>query len=322
MTEPSPTELPGTPFATELVIISGVSGSGKSTAIKAFEDSGYLAVDNLPVPLIEHFVDYLLNLPPAQAGSVGSLQHTTPAAIAGQRKFALLIDCRDATAFPIIRRAVERLRGAGVAASLLFFDCQDEVVIRRFRETRRPHPLLIGSSLVKTIGAALVRERELLASFRENADVIFDTSAYTVHDLRREIERYCGSEAELELYITSFGFKYGAPIEADLVLDVRFLKNPHFDTELRAKTGLDQEVVDYVSEDPGTAEVIARYGDLLTFLVPRYKAEGKRYLTIAIGCTGGRHRSVAIAETLAARLQSASIASTVIHRDISRASVA
>lgn len=302
------------PQTVELVIVSGVSGSGKSTALKAFEDIGYQCVDNLPAALLSRYVDYLLGTEGPDGSSVSGL-HT---AEAGRRRFALLIDCRDDSAFPAIREVVTKLRSLGVSVSLLFFDCQDEVVIRRFRETRRPHPMLIGDSLVKTIGEALLRERALLAPFREKADMIIDTSSYSVHDLRKIIERYAGSESPLEVFVTSFGFKYGAPTEADLLLDVRFLKNPHFVPELRPLNGLDPKIVAYVYEDDATEGVVERYSSLLDFLIPRYQKEGKRYLTIGIGCTGGKHRSVAVAEAIAKKLDALGHHSEVIHRDIER----
>lgn len=301
--------------AKELVIISGVSGSGKSTALKAFEDSGYLCIDNLPAPLISNLVDLLIDGKTTSEHTLAQLENVS----SPQEKYALLIDCRGKGEFAAIKEAVAKLRSMSISVSLLFFDCQDEVVIRRFRETRRPHPLLVRDSLVKTIGEALVRERELLAAFREEADVVIDTSAYSVHDLRGVVERYCGSEASLELFITSFGFKYGAPIEADLLLDVRYLKNPHFDAELRPKTGLEKAVVDYVWQDEGAEETVRRYVELLEFLVPRYKKEGKRYLTVGIGCTGGRHRSVALAAEIARTLEASGHETEVIHRDITRA---
>ncbi len=299
----------------ELVIISGVSGSGKSTALKAFEDSGYHCIDNLPAPLISNLVELLIDGKSKSEHTLAQFENIA----SPQEKYALLVDCRGKGEFAVIKEAVEKLRAMSISVSLLFFDCQDEVVIRRFRETRRPHPLLVRGSLVKTIGEALVRERELLAAFREEADVVIDTSAYSVHDLREVVERYCGSEASLELFITSFGFKYGAPIEADLLLDVRFLKNPHFDAELRPLTGTDKAVVEYVWEDDGAEETVKRYVELLEFLVPRYEQEGKRYLTVGIGCTGGRHRSVALAEEIAKRLANAGLQTEVIHRDITRA---
>ncbi|MCB0325352.1 MAG: RNase adapter RapZ [Bdellovibrionales bacterium] len=301
---------------TELIIISGISGSGKSTALKAFEDMGYLCVDNLPAPLISHFIDYLLR----QAGALqpGGATASLGLPDVGVKRVALLMDCREDRFFAQLKEGIERLKAKGIRVSLLFFDCQDEVVVRRFRETRRPHPLMLSGSLSRTITEALVKERELLADFRQAADRVIDTSAYTVHDLRRAVEQYCGRRSKLEVYLTSFGYKYGAPYEADLLLDVRFLPNPHFVPELKPSTGLEEPVANYVFQSADAQELLHRYTELLAFLIPRYEAEGKRYLTVGIGCTGGRHRSVAIVERLHTELKGKGIPCSIIHRDLDR----
>jgi UPF0042 nucleotide-binding protein len=287
-----------------LVIITGISGSGKSTALNAFEDLGFNCIDNLPGALTSGFVDFLLSGEGASAK--------------GDVKFALLVDCRDQRSFTSLRESIERLKGEGVDVSLLFFDCQDEVIVRRFRETRRPHPLLRSETLLQTIGQALEAERELLADLKEAADRVLDTSAYTPHDLRRLIEAYCDHQGSLHVFLETFGFKYGVPHDVDLMIDVRFLPNPHFVEELRPLTGEDKRVYDYVISQADAQTVLEKYGNLLEFLLPKYIEEGKRYLTIGIGCTGGRHRSVAIARALESQLGDKDYDVSVIHRDSGR----
>lgn len=300
--------------ASDLIILSGVSGSGKSTALNALEDMGYFCIDNLPAPLIPQFVDFLLNTGvDAEQSDAG-----TAASAGGARNFALQVNFRGDSFVPIVRASVERLTKEGVTVSLLFFDCQDEVILRRFRETRRPHPLMLARHTVATVSEALAKERELLADLRENASRIIDTSGFTPHDLRRAMEEIFGHERRLSVEIVSFGFKYGVPHDADLVVDVRFLPNPHFVDELSAKTGEEEDVQDYVFGTGEGREFLSRYSDLLCFLIPRYQLEGKRYLTVAVGCTGGRHRSVAVALALAERLKDLDLDLTLRHRDIGR----
>lgn len=300
----------------KLVIISGISGSGKSVALNAFEDLGYFCVDNLPPPLVTHFADLL-----CQRSSPGtkivekewlSSEHQQAA------EFALLVDCRGEKSFPYIWAAVEKLSTFGVEVSLLFFDCQDEVVIRRYRETRRPHPLILSGSSPTTIAEALAEERALLSAFRENAARVIDTTHCSPHDLRRVIEEYCEEKTSLQVNLMSFGFKHGVPYDADLVMDVRFLPNPHFVAELRALTGENQEVFDYVMQSEETSEFLDKYINLIEFLLPRYAHEGKRYLTIGVGCTGGHHRSVAIVRKLEELFKADKIRVSVRHRDILR----
>lgn len=287
-----------------LVIISGVSGAGKSTALKAFEDLGYFCVDNLPAPLITPFIDFLI-APPS-----GEVRHSD--------KFALLVDCREESSFPSIRKALNRLHGTGMETEILFLDCDDDVAIRRFQETRRPHPLLVSGSSGMTVTKAIAKERELLEEFRSAASRTLDTSSFTPHDLRRAIQEFVGSSTELEISLLSFGFKYGVPHDADLIVDVRFLPNPHFVAGLGEKTGLEEKVRDYVFCAPDAQQFVEQYAKLLEFLIPRYRKEGKRYLTIAIGCTGGRHRSVAISEAMSAELRKQNLQPAVRHRDIQR----
>ncbi len=294
-----------------LVIISGVSGSGKSTALKAFEDLGYFCVDNLPAPLITPFVDFLEGL---SSGAAATFQNYT--------KFALLVDFVDENYFPLIEQAVFRLIKAQTEVTLLFFDCQDEVIIRRFQETRRPHPLLAVQGSGSTIREALMRERELLSDFRAAAARVIDTTSFSPHDLRRTVLSFAkgdkASSPELEATILSFGFKYGVPSDVDMILDVRFLANPHFVPELREHTGLEQVVEDFIFQSVEATEFVDRVLDLLQFLVPKYQAEGKSYLTVGIGCTGGQHRSVAIARKIAERLQISGVSAKTRHRDVTR----
>jgi len=307
--------------AESLVVITGVSGSGKSTALNALEDIGFLCVDNLPAPLIDGFVDFLLGLPKGWSESTQqglSLGHALPEEGRGKRRFALRVDCRGENSWAEVGRAIERLEKAGTQVSLLFFDCQDDVLIRRFRETRRPHPLILAQRSVATIAEALKRERELLADFRLHASRIIDTTQFSPHELRRVLEDLIGHERTLQLVFLSFGFKYGIPHDADLVADVRFLPNPYFVAELKSSTGEDQAVWDYVMASKDSGEFLSRYSSLLEFLIPRYQLEGKRYLTVAVGCTGGRHRSVVMTEALAKRLDVNGVETSVRHRDIAR----
>ncbi len=300
----------------ELVIVSGISGSGKSTALNAYEDVGFFCLDNLPAPLVEHFVNLLISeLSSAQKETTSDAENPPSDR---RNRYALLVDCRDAVSVELIRRAMVRLSDAGVTVSLLFLECQEEVVATRFRQTRRPHPMLQGSSIVKTIAEALERERELLADLRVAADRIIDTSNYSPHELRRRIEDDARHTNSLKLHILSFGFKYGVPHDIDLLIDVRFLPNPHFVEELRPLRGVDKKIQDYVFTGSDADEFLSKYMALLEFLIPKYQEEGKRYLTLAIGCTGGKHRSVALGERFSEILQSKKLDISLTHRDIER----
>lgn len=285
--------------AKRLVILSGISGAGKSTALKAFEDMGFFCVDNLPAELIPDFSRLLLG------GTQASAQ------------YALLVDCRGENFVPLVKKAVDSLKGAGVEVKLFYLDCQDEVAIRRYRETRRPHPLLFGNRpTVGTIAEAIEKERELLYPFRQIATTVIDTTGYSPHDLRRVLEGAMSHVSHLEIVVTSFGFKNGLPHDADLVIDVRFLPNPYFVEDLCDLTGLEQPVRDYVIKHEATQSFLTHYESLLAFLVPHYEKEGKRYLTIAVGCTGGKHRSVVIAQCIADDLTEKGYRCVVRHRDI------
>ncbi len=285
--------------ATRLVILTGVSGSGKSTALRALEDAGFYCVDNLPIVLLEK----LLQLSGHTAGEVSSI--------------AAVVDARDVRFLPEAPRIIGELRGLGVDLTVLFLDASDESLVRRYSETRRRHPL---SGAAGTVEEGIAAERQALAGLRAVADEVVDTSSLNVHDLKRLVgKRFASGEgAKLGVTVVSFGFRYGIPAHADLVLDVRFLPNPYFVPELRTRVGTEPEVRDFVLSQPDTQGFLDRLYDFGGFLLPRYKAEGKSYLTIAIGCTGGKHRSVAIAAELARRLEAAGQAVRLWHRDIEK----
>ena len=309
--------------ANRLVIIAGMSGSGKSVALNVFEDMGYFSVDNLPAPLISQFTDFLINIPEewSRWGSARAVQN--PASDSAtlrplEWRFALQVNCREDDSFPMVEQAISKLRALGTEVTLLFFDCFDEVLVQRFRETRRPHPILLMDPTLKTLNEALARERDLLSEFRGAASRIIDTSSFSPHDLRRVVEGFFRHETALEVVLSSFGFKYGTPYDADLMMDVRFLPNPHFVPSLKPKTGFDQGVQKFVYESAETEEFLKKYLSLLEFLLPRYQQEGKRYLNIGIGCTGGRHRSVALALRIGEELERKGYKVAIRHRDIER----
>ena len=283
-----------------LVIISGLSGSGKSTVVHALEDLGFFCVDNLPAGLLTKFLDL------QTAGS------------AELDKFAFVMDTRERRFLQDIAGAVQEVREQGYPIEVLFLECSDEALVRRFSETRRPHPAAGRGGAVLD---GIKNERELLRPIKEHATLVVDTSEYTVHDLRRAIvDQFSrpGERPALNVQVVSFGFRHGLPPEADLVMDVRFLPNPHFVPELRAKTGADPEVADFVLRGEATREFLQRFCGLVNFLIPFYEDEGKSQLTIAIGCTGGRHRSVAIAEEVAKQVRGGSVKIRVSHRDVER----
>jgi len=291
-------QAPG-PQAAAFVVVTGLSGAGKSHAIKALEDLGYFCVDNLPVQLIPTFADLTLN------------------AAGGLRRAAVVVDVREGrhlTRFPTIYRRLKRESPQRVR--LVFLDAADATIVRRFSETRRPHPLAPDRSVAEGIR----EERRLLLPIRRLADQVLDTSALTVHELRRRIlESTGGSESVTPLVVNvmSFGFGRGVPADADLVFDVRFLPNPHFVTSLRPWSGRHARVARFVMRAPAAQRFLRLTASLLRFLLPQYIAEGKTYLTIAIGCTGGRHRSVAIAEALGRKLKRVrGIQLRVRHRDV------
>jgi RNase adapter protein RapZ len=281
----------------DLVIITGTSGSGKLTALKAFEDCGFYAVDNLPIALVPKFADLTLD----------SKSH---------KRSALIIDIREGAElqrFPKIYAALRKR----VNATIVFLDADDEILQRRFSETRRPHPLGSESTVIGSIHA----EREQLAPIRSLADLYIDTSRLNVHDLRRQItEKFQDAQdpASIVVYINSFGFRYGVPPDSDLVFDVRFLPNPNYIPEFKHLTGRHPSVARYIRSFPQTVEFINRISDLLIYLLPHYIREGKSYLTISFGCTGGHHRSVLIASEINKRLKKAGFTSKERHRDTQR----
>lgn len=278
----------------ELVIITGMSGSGKASVLKAFEDLGYYCVDNLPVQLIPQFAELVV-----QSSEI--------------RLTALVVDVREGSKLedlPGILKFVRRL----IPTKVVFLEASDEVLLRRFSETRRPHPLGTDSS----VKSALKEERRHLSAIRRLADFVIDTSKFNVHELRAHIkERFLEQSAEKSILIScvSFGFRHGVPEDSDLVFDVRFLPNPHFVPEFRPLTGRDHRVAKYIRSFPQTREFISRISDLLVYLIPHYIHEGKSYLTIAFGCTGGQHRSVMIAEEVGKRLRRSDYRVKVVHRD-------
>jgi UPF0042 nucleotide-binding protein len=282
----------------EVVVVSGLSGAGRSTAAKCLEDLGYYVVDNLPPSLIAAMVD------------LGS--HTSGEVT----RIAVVVDVRSRAFSADLRSVIGELDEQGYRPRVLFLEAADDVLVRRFENNRRAHPLQAGGRLVDGIAA----ERELLSDLHAVADLVVDTSRLSVHDLRRQLEVEFSGEAlpALRATVLSFGFKYGLPMDADLVADVRFLPNPHWIPELRPHTGQDPDVRDYVLSQEGAGRFLDVYTELLRLVGAGYQREGKRYLTLAIGCTGGKHRSVAMAEEIAKRLAGDGVQTTVAHRDIGR----
>jgi RNase adapter protein RapZ len=280
--------------AGELVIITGMSGSGKASVLKAFEDLGYYCVDNLPVGLIPRFAEL--------AGQSAEIERT-----------ALVVDVREGRQLeelPAIIKSVKRI----IPTRMLFLEASDAVLQRRYSETRRPHPLGTDAP----VKASLLDERRRLRPIRVIADRVIDTSKFNVHELRAHINGLFQKKEKgrnILVSCVSFGFRHGVPDDADLVFDVRFLPNPHFVAEFRPLTGRDPKVVKYIRSFPQTLEFIQRISDLLVYLLPHYIHEGKSYLTIAFGCTGGQHRSVMIAEDVTKHLKKAGYRVKVVHRD-------
>jgi RNase adapter protein RapZ len=280
---------------TQIVLITGMSGAGRSATADVLEDLGWYVVDNLPTSLVEKVVD-LASLP---GSGIDRL-----ALVAG-RNYGEVLD------------NVAALRSAGHRVTVLFLDAQTPELVRRYDATRRKHPLSAeADGLVESIDL----ERSLLVGTRDEADLVIDTSELNVHQLKERVVAAFGdtSTAKLQVAVESFGFKHGLPLDADIVMDVRFLPNPHWEDDLRPLTGHDPAVRDFVLERDDTRAFLDRLEDLLRAILPAYQAEGRSYLTVAIGCTGGRHRSVAIAEQLAARLRSRGTAVRTTHRDVSR----
>jgi UPF0042 nucleotide-binding protein len=286
------------PDAPELVIVTGLSGSGKATVLKCLEDFGYYSVDNLPIELIPTFAELTKDSPHIHAA-------------------ALVVDIREGEGlqrFPKIYAQIRRK----LPTRLLFLEADDDTLIRRFSETRRPHPLGTSLSVTKSIAA----ERQLLAPIRELADYTVNTSKFNVHELRDLMgEQFRGASAssKIMVYVTSFGYRHGVPADSDLVFDVRFLPNPNYIPEFKKLSGRHPSVARYIRSFPQTVEFVDRISELLVYLLPHYIREGKSYLTIAFGCTGGQHRSVMIADEIRKRLARAGFKVKATHRDMAKA---
>ena len=277
-------------------MITGLSGSGKTHVSRVLEDIGWFCVDNLPTALIPRFVDLIL----------GSVE---------LRRSALVVDMREPAFLKAFPQAYRNLKDRGLAASLLFLEASERALLRRFSETRRPHPLAVNQPVIEGIR----EEREALGPIRKIADLILDTSDYTVHQLRdyvREHYETRGEPAALVVTVMSFAYRYGVPPEADLVFDARFLPNPNFVPRLRRLSGNDRAVMGYMRRQGETGQFLRRLAAFLGYVIPRYVREGKSYLTIAIGCTGGRHRSVMIANAVGEELRRRSLTVGVRHRDL------
>ena len=284
----------------EFIIISGLSGAGKSKAASFMEDMGFFCVDNLPAPLIPKF---------AELGMAGTGEYD---------RVVLVTDVRSGTNFSALFQSLEALKGMKCPYRILYMDASDDVIIKRYKETRRSHPL---AEECDSLEEAIALERRMLAPLRERAEFVVDTSDLSTAKLRGELLRLFGrgsQEGAMTVSVTSFGFKHGLPREADLVFDVRFLPNPYYVQELRPRTGLDDGVRDYVFSGGAAGEFLEKLQDLVGFLLPKYVEEGKTALVVAVGCTGGHHRSVAIAHALAAYIRGRGYPVTESHRDLGR----
>jgi RNase adapter protein RapZ len=279
----------------DLVVVTGMSGSGKGTVLKAFEDLGFFCIDNLPVPLIPKFIEGI---------------HVSGGEV---ERAALVIDVRAGEKLRDLEKMITEIRKFEFRLFVLYLEARNEILVRRFSETRRPHPL-VGE---KSLPDAIRLERRQLRPIRELADVIIDTSEYSIHQVKALVmDRFRSHpRGALNVNLVSFGYKHGVPLEADLVFDVRFLPNPYFVSGLRSLTGQDRRVIKYLRSVPETQEFVQRVKDFLQYLIPFYVREGKSYLTIAIGCTGGRHRSVFVVEELARLLKLRTASIRIRHRD-------
>ena len=295
---PKPDSDPPVETQPELVVITGMSGSGKGSVLRALEDLGYYSVDNLPVDLIPKFAELVRDS-------------------ASSRRAALVVDVREGEGLKKFPEILKKIRGS-VSVRLVFLEADDDAILRRFSETRRPHPLSTGE---QPISESILREREMLAPIRSLADLTISTSKFNVHDLRDFIKQKFsgeGDDARILIYIVSFGYRHGLPADCDLVFDVRFLPNPNYIPKFKKLTGRNPQVAKYIRSFPQTGEFIARITDLLTYLLPHYIREGKSYLTIGFGCTGGHHRSVMIADQIRKNLGSSGYQAKVTHRDATK----
>ena len=287
-----------------LILLAGLSGAGKSSALHFFADSGFYTVDNLPVPLFGNFIEY-------SRSTTGRCERTT-----------LLLDVDSSEKLEKFTTLLKRLDRSSTRVELIFLDCKKESLLRRYSETRRPHPGF-KHGLDKTLADTIDRERELLFPLREAANLVIDTSELNIHGLKRKLKAFIDTIApeknrRLHVNFLSFGYKYGLPLDCDVIMDVRFLPNPYFVDNLREKTGLDPEVAKYVLGSPQATDFINRFGALLDQLLPQYSFEGKAYLNVGIGCTGGKHRSVAIARLLSEQVANRECILSLAHRDITR----
>ena len=281
----------------DLVLMSGLSGAGRSTATRAMEDLGWFVVDNLPPTLITDVVNYVQTR-------------------AGLNRVAVVADVRGGKLFDELQSSIAELKKLGHDFRVVFLDASDETLVRRYESSRRPHPLQRDGSLLD----AVERERAMLSDLRADADLIINTTNLNVHDLRRAIESEFADTEHVKLRVTvmSFGFKYGLPVDADFVADMRFLPNPFWNEELREQTGLDEAVNDAVLDNPAAVEFLDAYAHIMSTVEDGYLREGKRFVTLAMGCTGGKHRSVAMAENLAVRLVKQGVEVRVVHRDLGK----
>ena len=296
-------EIDPTSFGPDLIIITGMSGAGRTEAMHTFEDIGYFCIDNLPPSLLMNLV------------SLGGLNTGT------LRKLAFVCDLRAKEFFPELTAELAKLKEMGLSYTMLFLDSSDEELLNRFKASRRRHPLCDNGM---TIIAGIRRERQLLTECKQMADYVLDTSTERPQDMREKLRSLFTDQSAQEglgVSVYSFGFKHGAPTDADLVIDVRFLPNPFYERELRDKTGMDEEVKDYVLGKDETKEFLKRWFSLLDFVMPGYVKEGKQYLSIAVGCTGGQHRSVVLANATGQHLSQEGYRVTTTHRDLALAEV-
>jgi UPF0042 nucleotide-binding protein len=280
------------------VLLTGMSGAGRSTAANALEDLGWFVVDNMPPELLPRMVEL--------AGRGGS----------DVTKIAAVADVRSGEFFSALQDALEAVRHNGIEPRIVFLEADEDAIVRRFEASRRPHPLQAEGRLVDGIN----REREMLRELRGSADLLIDTSELNVHQLRRRVEEAFATPdtEDVQVTVMSFGFKYGLPVDADLVVDCRFLPNPYWDLKLRPLTGADKDVADYVLGQPAAQPFLDAYLPALQIVLRGYLQENKRYVTLAVGCTGGKHRSVAMAEEIAGRISGDGVAARVVHRDLGR----
>lgn len=291
------TSVPEPTHPLQLVLVTGMSGAGRSTAARALEDLGWFVIDNIPPSLLQSAID---------------LASRTP----GVDRVSVVLDARGRSFFRQLTEVLAALPREGVDVRTVFLEASDEALVRRFESSRRPHPMQQGQRILDGLQA----ERALLGDIRATADMVIDTTPLNVHQLRQRIESAFASNEPLSLTCTvlSFGFKYGIPVDADLVADARFLPNPYWDEALRPLTGRDEPVSRDVLGRPGAMEFVGAYADLVGIVTEGYLREGKRYVTVAVGCTGGKHRSVAVAEELTLRLRATGLATTCLHRDLGR----